>query len=71
MTPISERHCARLYIYKKQKKYKTCIYIYIKQDNLGYVSIHKNPDSLRYEIFRKIFEIGIYIKSKSMTLCIT
>ena len=65
------------YIYKKQKYFRN-VYIYTriqtlfkKQDNLRYDFIHKNPDTLRYAIFHEFFEIGIYIDTKSMTLCVT
>ena len=45
----------RLYIYTKRDT------LCKKQDNLRYVFIQKNPDSLRYEILHEIFEMGIYI----------
>ena len=32
------------------------------QDNLRYVCIYKNQDTLRYTVFHEIFEIGIYIQ---------
>ena len=54
----------RLYIYKKLDNLQ-------KQDNLCYVFIHKNPDTLRQAIFHENFEIGIHINTKSMTLCVT
>ena len=38
--------------------------------NSRYVFIHKKPDTLRCVIFHEIFEIGIYIYTKSMTLCV-
>ena len=58
-----------------------------KQDNLRYVFIYKNPDTLCYTIFYRIFEIGggggafLYAKNnalfvtflyaKNNTLCVT
>ena len=63
------------FIYTKSKKIAKSLYIYTKsqtlfekQDNLRYVFIHKNPDTLCYTIFYEIFEIGIYIYTKSITL---
>ena len=64
------------YIYKKQTNCKTLIYIYKKPDNLQKARefalrfIHKNPDTSLYAIFHEFFEIGIYINTKSMTLCV-
>ena len=59
--------CTFSYI-QKEKQIAKSLYIYIqiqtlfkKQDNLRYVFIHKNPDTLRYTVFDEIFEIGIYI----------
>ena len=65
------------YSIQKAKKFAKRLYIYInpdtlqKQDNLSYVFIHKNPDTLRYAIFHEIFDIDIYIYTKNMTLCVT
>ena len=69
MTPISERQRANLYIYKNQKQIRN-IYIYTKrrtlckrQDQLSYVFIHKNPDTLRYVMFMVYTQSGfIYIQ---------
>ena len=74
MKPISERRPPPIYIYKKQKIYmRSYIYsknqtLFKKQDNLRYVLFTKKPDTLHYAIFHEIFEIGIYINAKSMTL---
>ena len=71
MTPIIERQRARLNIYIKQKNCET-IYIYKnqdtlqKQDNLPYVFIQNKSYTLRYAIFYEIFEISIYIETKSI-----
>ena len=75
MTSMIERQRARFYIYKRQKKlqkeYTKSQTLCKKQDNLRHVFIHKKPDTLRYTIFYEIFEIGVYIYTKSMTLCVT
>ena len=42
-----------------------------KQDNLRYVSIYKNPDTLRYAIFMeflKLAEGGAYLYAKNNAL---
>ena len=67
MTTISERRRACLDIYKMQKKCETFLYTKIqalckKQDNLPYVFIYKNPDTLHYAIFHEMLEIGIFIQ---------
>ena len=76
MTPFSKRQRAR-FIYTKDKKNATRLYIYSKskalfkkQDNFCHTFIHKKPDTVCYAIFREILEIGIYIYTKSMTLCV-
>ena len=75
MTPIRKIQCARFYKYKKQKKNERYIYIYTKSEiifkkknNLCYIFIYKNPDTLRYNFFHEIFEISIYIYKKQDTL---
>ena len=54
-------------------KYQT---LHKKQDNLRYVFIYKNPETLRYAIFYWIFEIGrggggVFLYPKNNALCIT
>ena len=77
MTPISERQRARFYIYKNQKDCETFIYKYKNPDTLqksrqsalrfySQIDIH-----FRLHDFHEIFEIGIYIYTKIMTLCVT
>ena len=62
---------------KSKKNCEKYIYIYINPDTLQKARkfalrfIHKKPDTLRYAIFLKCFEIGIFIYTKSMTLCVT
>ena len=70
MTPISKRQHARFYIYKKQKKCKTFIYTKIQtlckqQDNLCYVFIHKNSDTLHYAILMKFLELAFICIEKA------
>ena len=67
MAAISERQCARLYIYIIIKKLRNVLYtkrqtLYKKQDNVRYVFIHKKQDTLRSAIFHENFEVGIYIQ---------
>ena len=69
MNTISKRQHAHLYIYIKQKKEKR-LYIYTQKSRHFCVFIHRNSDTLRYVIFHEIFEIDIYIYTKSLTLCI-
>ena len=38
---------------------------------MHYVLIHQKPDTLPYVIFHSFIEIGIFIYTKSMTLCVT
>ena len=65
------------FICKKNKKIAKRLYIYKNPDTfqktkkLRYVFIHKNPDTLRYAIFHDFFKTGIYIYTKSMTICVT
>ena len=68
--------CTFIHIKKAEKLRNIYIYTKIqtlckKQENLRYVFIHKNPNTLRYAIFHDNFEIGICIYTKSMTLCVT
>ena len=68
--------CTFLYI-QKEKKIQN-VYIYKKPDTskenkkicVTFFK-YKKPDTLRYAIFHEIFEIGIYIYRKRMTLCVT
>ena len=64
------------FTYKKHNnlRYVTFLYTQIqtlskKQDNLRYIFIYKNPDTLRYSIFHRIFEIdgggGIFMNQKN------
>ena len=76
MTPISKRKRAR-FIYAKSKNIAKRLHLYTKsetlckkQDNLRYVFIHKNTDTLCYMIFHEKFVMGIYIYTKSMALCV-
>ena len=77
MTPISERQCARFYMYKKAKKCETIINIYKKSDtlqkarqfSLRFYSQKSRHFTLRG--FYDFFEIDIYIYTKSMTICVT
>ena len=62
---------------KKRKQIAKHLHIYIqsdtlckKQENVYYVFIHKNPETLGYENFHEIFGIVIYIYTKSLTLWI-
>ena len=61
MTPIRENQRARFYIYKKQNKRETFIYIYIKSDTFqkerqfALHFIHKITHTLCYAIFHEIF----------------
>ena len=64
--------CAFIYIYKNQKSCKTFLYTKIqtlckKQDNFRYVFIIKNPDTLRYAIFKKLLKLA-FIYKKHNTL---
>ena len=65
---------------KKRKPFVLRKFLYTKSqtlhknlDNLHYLFIYKNPDTLRYAIFHRIFEIGGggggYAKNN--TICIT
>ena len=76
-SPVNKRQHASFSIYKNQKQFRN-IYLYTKsqtifkkQDNLRYVFIHKNPNTLRYAIFLKSFETEIYIYTKCVTLFVT
>ena len=45
-----------------------------KEDNLRYIFIYKNPDTLCYAIIHRIFEIcggGAFLFAKNSTLCVT
>ena len=71
MTPISKRHCARYYIYKKKQNDKMFKYIYKRQDTLqkstkfALYFTHKQPDTLRYAIFDDLFgKRHLYILKK-------
>ena len=74
MTRNSERQCAR-FIYTKSKKNAKHLYIYSKgqtlfkkQDNLRYIFIHKNPNTLLYEILYKCLKLAfMYIYKKHDT----
>ena len=67
ITDIIERQRARFYKYKQQNKLKN-VFKYKKQENLQKARqfpvcfIYKNLDTLRYAIFREIFEYGIYMQ---------
>ena len=77
MNPIREILRARFYINKTQKTWETFIFVYKSHNffenkvNLCYVFIHKKPHTLLYAIFHEIFEIGIHIYTKSITLFVT
>ena len=68
--------CAFLYI-QKAKHCETFIYKYKKpdtfekQDNLRYIFIYKNQDTLRYAVLHEIIKIGINIFTKIMIFCVT
>ena len=67
MTVISERQCARFYIYKKQNNCQTFLYTKIqtlckKQDSFPFVFMYKMQGTLLYAIFHENVEIGFYIK---------
>ena len=61
----SKKNAKRLYIYTKSET------LFKKQDNLRYVFIHKNPDTLRYAIFMNFLKLAfIYIqKAWHFLLC--
>ena len=65
MTAISERLCARFYMYKEKIIVKRFIYkkpdTFLKARQFLFSFIYKNIDTLHYAIFHEIFEIGIYI----------
>ena len=76
MTPISERHRLRLYIYKKQKNSETIIYTqkaryFSKSKTIPLTFLFTKCRTLYVTRFHDFFEIGIYIYTKSMTLCVT
>ena len=60
------------FVYTKANNIVKSTYVYIqkarqfekKKDNLRYVFICKNPDTLRYAIFHDFMEIGIYLNRK-------
>ena len=75
MTPIIEIQRARLYIQNANKLRNAYIYpksqtLCKKQDNLRCFFIHKKAIHFTLRDFSWIFEIGIYIYTKSMTLCV-
>ena len=71
-----KKKCTFLYIQQK-KNIEKRLYIYKKPHTLQKARqfalrfIHKRPYTLRYMIFHEIFEIGIYIYTKSMTFCVS
>ena len=65
--PLAKYFCAHITFSSVHSPKTLCK----KKDNLRYVFIHKNQDTLLYAIFHESFEIYIYIYTKSMTLCVT
>ena len=70
------------FIYKKHDTLCYGTFLYIKsqtlrkmQDNLRYVFMFKNPNTLHYEIFHSIFEIGgvgeTFLLAKNNPICVT
>ena len=74
MTPISEIQCARFLLTRIKQKNDTFIYINKKTDTLQkarQVELHFYSQKSRHFTIRvlyDIFEISIYIYTKSMTL---
>ena len=77
MTPISEIQCARFLLTRIKQKNDTFIYINKKTDTLQKArqfALHfysQKSRHLKLRDFRELFEIGIYIYTKIMTLCVT
>ena len=68
MNTIIERRLAHFYIFKKQKNCETFLYtkiqtLFKKQDNLRYVYIYIEQDTLRYVIFMKILKFAFIYKN--------
>ena len=77
MTPTSKRKRARSYIYKKQFFCENFIYIYKKHDNFQkarqFPLLFYSQKAWHFTLrdLHDFFEIGIYIYTKSMTICVT
>ena len=75
MTFISERQRTCFYTHKKQNKCET-FFFFLKEDTLQKTRqfvlrfYSQKTNTLLYAIFHEIFDFGIYIYTKSMTLCV-
>ena len=74
MNVISKRQCARLYINKNPKKYKTFLYtksqtVFKKQKQIHTFLFPKSQTLYVMQFLMKVLKLAFY--TKSMTLCVT